>query len=153
MKLLNALLICLWALLAAGCQAEAQRATSLPPILSEPASSAELQAVVWRVTRIGDSPVVQNSPARIQFSDNGKVNGNASCNRFFGEYEHAQGKLRLLGPPGATKMMCLPHLMTQETQVLESLIQVDRAEVKAGQLLLLDEADRVLLRAVPDQSS
>jgi len=35
---------------------------------------------------IGERPVIDNSPATIEFAGNGRVGGNASCNRFVGEY-------------------------------------------------------------------
>ena len=38
----------------------------------------------WTVEYIGERPVIDNSPATIEFAEEGRVGGNASCNRFVG---------------------------------------------------------------------
>ena len=38
----------------------------------------------WTVEYIGERPVIDNSPAFIEFAEEGRAGGNASCNRFTG---------------------------------------------------------------------
>lgn len=61
--------------------------TDKQPAVSEPgpayhaATRKELSGI-WYIEYIGDRPVIDRSPARIQFTEDGAINGNASCNRF-----------------------------------------------------------------------
>jgi|SRR5690606_4113552 heat shock protein HslJ len=93
----------------------------------------------WRLLTIGDEAVLESSAARIQFSAEGEVTGNASCNRFFGKYRVEQGRLTI-GPLGSTRMMCLPALMAQEDKLLELLPEVSRYSREADSLKLYDAA-------------
>jgi heat shock protein HslJ len=89
------------------------------------------------VEYIGERPVIDNSPATIEFAGNGRVGGNASCNRFVGEYALSGSSLSF-GKLGATKMMCPPALMEQEARFLAALERVSKVQIQNGLLVLLD---------------
>src|SRR5690606_41534978 len=61
---------------------------------TEVADSNELFGI-WVVEYISERPVIDGSPARIQFGADGAINGNASCNRFFGDYTYQEGRLTI----------------------------------------------------------
>jgi len=101
-----------------------------PPVESDLAGA-------WMVEYIGERPVIDNSPATIEFAGNGRVGGNASCNRFVGEYALSGSSLSF-GKLGATKMMCPPALMEQEARFLAALERVSKVQIQNGLLVLLD---------------
>lgn len=101
---------------------------------------------VWVVEFIGERPVVDRSPARIQFSGDGAIAGNASCNRFFGKYTYTKQALAI-DPLGSTRMMCLPALMEQEQRLLEQLPTATTASIENGLLILRDSADQRVIQA------
>ena len=103
-------------------------------------------AGAWMVEYIGERPVIDNSPATIEFAGNGRVGGNASCNRFVGEYVLSGSSLSF-GKLGATKMMCPPALMEQEARFLAALEWVAKAQMRDGLLNLLDAKDGVVFKA------
>ncbi len=102
---------------------------------------------IWVLETLGGEPVLDTVTARIQFADDGAINGNASCNRFFGKYSYTGGQLEI-HPLGTTRMMCLPSLMEQETRLLELLPQTARAAREGDNLSLYSAADEVILTAV-----
>ena len=106
---------------------------------------------VWVVEYIGDRPVVDRSPARIHFAEDGTLNGNASCNRFFGKYSYTEETL-IIEPLGTTKMACVPALMEQETRFLEAFPDAAHATLENEILILRDAAGQQIIRAVRDES-
>ncbi|HEY7885192.1 MAG TPA: META domain-containing protein [Cellvibrionaceae bacterium] len=110
-------------------------------------SSSEAIVGVWQLQSIGDRAVVENSPARIEFLDDGRIVGNASCNRFFGQYQLHQRQLIVEDALGSTKMMCLPELMEQEQVLLDFLPGSHKVTVDNKTLMLINK-DRDVLRAV-----
>ena len=94
-------------------------------------------AGAWMVEYIGERPVIDNSPAYIEFAEEGRVGGHASCNRFVGEYALSGSSLSF-GKLGATKMMCPPALMEQEARFLAALERVSKVQIRDGLLVLLD---------------
>lgn len=106
---------------------------------------------VWVVEYIAERPVVDRSPARIHFGDDNSLNGNASCNRFFGKYRYNDKDL-IIEPLGSTKMACVPALMEQEQRFLETLPRATRVTIEQGLLILRDGEDRQILKASRDES-
>ena len=94
-------------------------------------------AGAWVVEFIGERPVIDNSPATIEFAGNGRMGGHESCNRFVGEYALSGSSLSF-GKLGATKMMCPPALMEQEARFLAALERVSKVQIQNGLLVLLD---------------
>lgn len=111
-----------------------------------PASLAEMFGT-WHIASIADQEVVENSPARIQFAPEGSLNGNASCNRFFGAYRYAKSRLQIPGSLGATKMMCAPAYMEQEQRLLQLLPNAASVSIENQQLVLRDDHGKRLITA------
>jgi heat shock protein HslJ len=101
----------------------------------------------WRVEFIGERGVVDNSPARFTLSPDGKINGNASCNRFFGQYQQDGHTLSIKNPLGVTKMLCIPALNEQESRLLALLPGDHHIAVSHGILTLSNSAGEQVLRA------
>lgn len=112
----------------------------------KPASAAQRLLGEWLIETIAERPVIDRSPARIAFGDDGRVAGNASCNRFFGPYTAAGAELTI-GSIATTRMMCPPALMEQEQRFLAVLPQVAGYRFVQGLLELTDGDGKILLRA------
>lgn len=125
-----------------------------PATLSPAYQAASKSEVIgtWYVEYIGERPVIDHSPARIQFTHEGAINGNASCNRFFGSYTYKNGQLTIPGNLGATKMACLPALMEQEQRLFEHLPTATHAVVENGLLILRNAQGTQVIRASRDES-
>ncbi|MDH3399651.1 MAG: META domain-containing protein [Chromatiales bacterium] len=86
----------------------------------------------------------------MNLSDGGRFSGSGGCNRYFGVFTLAEGKLST-GPIGSTMMACEQAAMDLEYRYLASLEKV--ASITRGDALLhlLDEQARelVVLRAAP----
>ena len=81
----------------------------------------------WVLASINDEPVSKESRVTLIFnskdSQTGRVEGNASCNRYFGSYYFKNKGLFKIGPLGSTLMACTPPLMNQEQRFLRTLQQ------------------------------
>jgi heat shock protein HslJ len=100
----------------------------------------------WTVEYIGERPVIDKSPAYIEFAEEGRAGGNASCNRFTGAYG-LSGPSLTFSKMASTKKKCFPALMEQEARFLATLEWVAKAQMRDGLLNLLDAQDGVVLKA------
>ena len=98
----------------------------------------------WQVETIAGSPVIDRSQAYIQFAEDGRVNGNSSCNQFSGSYTQSGSELSF-GQMASTRKMCPDHFMEQETRFLEALAMVAKVEMQNELLLLLDNDGKELI--------
>jgi heat shock protein HslJ len=106
----------------------------------------------WRIEYIGQKPVIDASPATIAFQENGRFAGNASCNRYFGNYTWEGGKLEIGEGIGATKMMCaVDALMEQEDRLFNLLPKAATAAFENSLLVILDKAGEPILTAAPNE--
>ncbi len=94
----------------------------------------------WIVETIGGAPVVDKSEATILFMDEGRVAGNASCNRFIGGY-NLTGEGLSFTQMGTTMMACEEPLSSQEARFLEVLQAVFRFEISPEGRLVLHAPD------------
>lgn len=103
---------------------------------------AKLNDVKWILQTLNGKPVElkdQNSEIFIQFNDAEKrVNGRAGCNRYFGNYEMENSKLKF-SPMGATRMAC-PDLQI-ESEFFQMLEKVDGYIIKDNVLSLLAKGE------------
>lgn len=76
----------------------------------------------------------------------GQVNGNASCNGYFGGYE-VDGNSISIGPLASTEMFCgsPPGVMDQEMAFLSAMGSAAEYKIEADQLMLLDASGETLL--------
>ena len=100
------------------------------------ASVTALQRGEWRVEDIAGAGVIDNSPATLRFDANGRLSGNASCNRLIASYT-VEGSKLTISPAGTTMMACPPALMDQERKLVELLGTVTRYSIdQTGTLTL-----------------
>lgn len=105
---------------------------------------AKLSGVKWTLVSLNGAEVQlsdQNSEVFIQFNEAEKrVNGRAGCNRFFGNYEMEDSKLKF-SPMGATRMAC-PDLQI-ENAFFQMLEEVDSYKIKDHLLTFLSKGKEV----------
>jgi len=94
----------------------------------------------WSVETIGGAPAIDQSGATILFMEEGRVAGNASCNRFIGGY-HLTGEGLSFSQLGTTMMACEEPLSLQEARFLELLQAVFRFEISPEGRLVLHTPD------------
>ncbi|MEE4607769.1 MAG: META domain-containing protein [Desulfobacteraceae bacterium] len=99
-----------------------------------------LTGLEWIVETIGGVPVVEKSKATILFLEEGRVAGNASCNRFTGSYR-LTGEGLSFGQMANTRMACEEPLNSQEMRLLELLQKVHRFEIGPQGRLVLHTPD------------
>lgn len=99
----------------------------------------------WRIEGIDGSAILAESKPSLFFDPDGSINGNASCNRFFGHFT-LTGEGLSISETGASMMRCDQPLMDQERALLATLQSVRRFEVVAtGHIRLLGDDDRTLV--------
>ena len=103
------------------------------------ASSARLQEGEWRIEDIGGEGVIDNSPATLVFGSDGRLSGDASCNRLIASYT-VQGEKITISPAGLTMMACPPALMDQERKLVDLLGAVDAYRIDESGALVLRTA-------------
>ncbi len=99
-----------------------------------------LRGVEWVVEDIDDGGIVDNSRATLEFGDEDRISGAASCNRFMGGYS-LSGEGLTLSQMATTMMACDQALMTQELRFLEILGSVQRFELSDDGALVLHGSD------------
>jgi len=105
---------------------------------------ATLLQGAWLITEINGKPIVVGSTPSLNFEADGKVNGNGSCNQYFGGYQ-LSGEGLTVGSVGAAMMMCDEALMEQERLVFEVLKQLASFGISEdGELLLRTNDGRVM---------
>ncbi len=119
----------------------------------EPTASASSSLIdgSWRIEALNGRPVARGTSPTIAF-DNGRVSGNASCNRFNGSFTFARGRLST-GGVASTRMACVDRARNQQEQAILGLLG-DRLVVsqnRAGKLVLTGGRGRsmTLVRARP----
>lgn len=77
----------------------------------------------WRLVQVNGEPVKfhpHKEWPRLEIGENGKANGYAGCNHFFGQAEILDAQIRL-NQMGSTKMLCHGHAMAVEDAMLAVL--------------------------------
>lgn len=110
-------------------------------------SAEALTDVAWRPTSLGDMPIDEGTRMYLQFDGDGRIGGDAGCNRYFGGYRFDDGSL-VFGMVGASRMACGEPADSFEASYLEAL-QNARGATRAGdRLTLRDAAGESLVRFV-----
>lgn len=98
----------------------------------------------WGIEQIDGKPIVAGSQPTPNFGPEGRISGNASCNRYFGGYE-LTGEGLAFSQLGSTKMACEQALMDQEHIFLQVLGSVSRFDIDGeGKLVLHGNDGRTL---------
>lgn len=113
--------------------------TGSEPPSAGAASSARLQEGEWRIEDIGGQGVIDNSRATLVFGNDGRLSGNASCNRLIASYT-VQGEKITISPAGLTMMACPPALMDQERKLVDLLRAVGSYRIDGTGALVLRTA-------------
>jgi heat shock protein HslJ/membrane-bound inhibitor of C-type lysozyme len=94
----------------------------------------------WEVESIGGEPVVEESTVTIQFLDENRVAGNASCNRYTGGFQ-LTGEGLSFSQMASTLMACASEALgAQEARFLSLLQDVYRFEIDPEGRLVLHTA-------------
>jgi heat shock protein HslJ len=106
----------------------------------------------WHIEVIGELQVSDNNPASIQFSEDGKLGGNARCTRYFGQYVLHGNQLKIDERMGATKMMCGEQvLMEQEDKLLSILPGAATVSIENDLLIIRDQDGQLVIQATRAQ--
>lgn len=90
----------------------------------------------WVVEDLAGSGIIDRSRITIEFLDEGRVAGRASCNRYSGGFR-LTGEGLSFTPPATTLMACAPALMNQEQRFLDLMSEVVDGRIgRHGELLL-----------------
>lgn len=99
-----------------------------------------LQGGEWVVEDINGGGIIDRSRVTLNFWEDGRVTGRASCNNFMGEYQ-LTGEGLSISHPATTRKACAPSLMEQEQRVLHNLDTLQRFDIDDTGALLLHSAD------------
>jgi heat shock protein HslJ len=115
----------------------------------EQAAAASLENTYWKLTHLGDAPVMvpyrqPQQPHLILNSVTRRAGGSGGCNQFTGSYQLNGSRLRL-GSMTSTLMACADGMET-ERGFLNALSRVRRWRISGQQLALLDAAGNVVAR-------
>ena len=109
-------------------------------------STSTLLKGEWVVEDIAGTGIVDSSRVTLQFLSGGRVAGRASCNQYNSRYTVTDQGLAF-GPGMATRMMCAPAQMEQETRFLDALQATRRIELAPDGALVLVGADGARTKA------
>lgn len=100
----------------------------------------EILDIDWLVQSIAGHEAAEGVASTVRFGSDGRVTGDAGCNRFGGSYTLDGDRLEV-GPLATTKRMCPDEIMTQEDRFLELLGTPLRFELTTEGFVLLDPDD------------
>ena len=101
---------------------------------------APLLGAEWKIERLSGGGVFDNSPATLLFMADGRLAGNASCDRIIGSYT-SKGSNLTIKRAGATMMACPPALMNQQLKLLALLPKIRQFRIDGSGALVLSTAD------------
>lgn len=116
----------------------------------EPSGPPALAGTTWLLESLGTTgnvrPALSNVEVTLEFSNDGRISGNAGCNGYFGQYVvNADHTLSVSGL-GSTKMFCHePGVMQQEQDFLAALGQAQHYRVVNGRLTITGENTELAL--------
>ena len=105
----------------------------------KPGAEANITTGVWRLAAIqrtgaAETAIAPEPSYTIEFGADGRVSGQAHCNRHTGQYELRQsGGIAITGG-ASTRMMCLGESIADE--FLKTLGTITRYEARDGKLIL-----------------
>jgi len=99
----------------------------------------------WLAEDINGKGVIDMLQTTIEFAEDGKIGGNAGCNRYFGSAKITDQNIEF-SPLGATRKMCPESIMNQEMAFMQTLATVKRWDMKNGLLFMYSDSDEAVLR-------
>jgi putative lipoprotein len=98
----------------------------------------------WQLTDLSGSAIVADSRPTLKFTDDGKVEGNGTCNNFNGPVT-MQGATMTIGALVSTKRACAEEAKNaQETAYLAALQDADRFQVEGTTLTVSTKSGGLL---------
>ncbi len=94
----------------------------------------------WVIEDIAGRGVIDMSYASLVFLEEGRLAGNATCNRILGNYKISDRRIDI-DSAGTTMMSCPEALMRQERVLLEMLPRVQSYRIDATNALILETRD------------
>lgn len=118
-------------------------AAVLPVVLSAcstlgPVTKANLQHHHWNLVSIDGEAVNPVLNSDLELGENFTINGQAGCNRYFGEAELTNGVLKA-EKLGTTMMACTERVQKVESAVIKTLIQGAKVTNKGKTMTLVGE--------------
>ena len=98
------------------------------------------------VEDLAGTGIIDRSRITIEFLEDNRLAGRASCNRYTGTYQ-LRGDGVAIGPLASTRMACAPALMNQEDRFLRLLGEVTSVRIGQQGELLLSTPDGETMRA------
>lgn len=116
------------------------------------AQSQELAGSSWLATfvliesseGVVSSSGIQAAQQTLNFTEDGKINGNAGCNEYFSNYEVDANELSI-SAIGSTKMFCGDGLMAEETAFLTALEKAASYRISGDSLQIFAADDSTLI--------
>jgi heat shock protein HslJ len=143
-KSLPATVVVITALTLAGCAPrDASNAAGADEVPA--GETTALVGTIWRLEDLGGEGVLRGVEATLRFPEPGKVAGNGSCNRFFGNVEIV-GQSINIGPLTATKKSCVMPVLDQEASYFVALESAYGISVQGAELLIYYAAAQAPLR-------
>jgi len=105
-----------------------------------------LRGAVWVVEDLAGTGLIDRSRITIEFLEDNRMAGRASCNRYTGSYQ-LRGEGIAVGPLASTRMACAPALMNQEDRFLRLLGEVISVRIGQHGELLLSTAEGKTIKA------
>ena len=110
---------------------------------AKPDTAASITTGIWRLTAIqrpgGAETAVASEPSyTVQFNADGRIAGQAHCNRHMGKYELGTSGSITITAGASTRMMCLGESIADE--FLKTLGTITRYEIRDGKLILSSSA-------------
>lgn len=107
---------------------------------------ALLVGAEWIVEDINGQGIIDSSRITLTFTENGRVQGLAGCNRYNGTYQLTGAGLRI-EQVTQTRMACAPALMQQEEKMLDTLTSVTHFRLDNAGALRLEGREGKALKA------
>ncbi|WP_143514532.1 serine hydrolase [Primorskyibacter flagellatus] len=108
--------------------------------------SAQLVGREWYIEDIAGKGVIDNSPANLLFMPDGRLAGNAGCNRLIASYTQ-DGDALAIDQAGTTMMACPEALMNQERSLLDFLSMVESYSMDETGALVLTTSNGATITA------
>jgi len=105
----------------------------------------EVYGRAWVAEELAGQPAAPGVESSLVVAPDGKVSGNAGCNRYFGS-AILSGEAMSVGNLGTTNRACQEPAMSQEARLLQALDGTRGYRVQDDTLLLLDGAGTTLVR-------
>ncbi len=131
--------------------ARAMAARIAEPEVTEPAPMS-LWGTAWRLENLAGAGVVDRIQATLEFPQEGRANGNGSCNRFNGVVT-IEGETIKFGGIAATRKACPEAVMNQEEAYFAALRDAERFESDGKTLSIFATGRDQPLRFIASQAT